>query len=114
VPAIRAQSLEIVDNAHGIVTLVTHYGTIVIDIVRGGAGGNTSITYTVVKDGVQVDGAVIANATIAAAEAWASQAVSRIVGEALQFRVHFFSLNPLSAQIGCFNGGDVIPSNWWQ
>ncbi len=115
-PSISAQSFEIVDALNAIVTLVTQsFGTLVITVQRAGSGANTTIAFVMTQNGVQVAAQVLANPTIAVAEQWVSDKVSAVVGAQMQFKIHFFSVNPtITATIGCFNGNVVVPANWWQ
>lgn len=114
-PAIRSQTITIVDNAHGVFTVVTSfYGTIAYDVLRSGSGAGTVITMTVKVNGAQVRQEALPAPTTATVEDWVSADFNTRAEASVQFKIHFFSFNPLSVSIGTFNAGEVISSTWWQ
>lgn len=114
-PAVISQSFQVVNNQTGIFTLVTTaFGTLVITAFRAGVGAGTTVTMTLTRDGAQVIQQVLNNPSITTCETWCSDQVANIVGASMQFRVHFYSINPnVTATAGCWNPGVTIPSVWW-
>ncbi len=111
-PAIRSQSVEIIDGDHATLTLVTaQFGTIFVDVLR--TTGPTVITITSFQDELQQDQIVLENPPASQVEAQIDAAVQSLLPGGFQFRSHLVSNNPITVRIGCFDPGIAIPPDWW-
>ena len=110
-PAVIAQTTEVIDQNHATVTIVTPaFGTIFVDVVR--TTGPTRITITSFRDGVQQGQTVLSNPPASQVEAQIDAAISALI-DSFQFRSHLVSNNPIVIAIATFDNGVTIPPNWW-